>query len=150
MVLACEQKTPSTASPEQLSTSSPQPNPAAAASFDFQERCAKQAREQFQQSYWSKQEMTGFTNHYNEKLNRCFMLVESTDVKTDPGTMWINKTLLDAFEGRELATYSWHSDKVKKYWQVPPFQCEVTLPSGEKKICNSDAEFEELIKVYME
>ena len=94
--------------------------------------------------------MTGFTNHYNEKLNRCFMLVEETDVKSDPGTIWTNKTLLDAFEGKELATYSWHSDKVKKYWQVPPFQCEVTLPSGEKKICNSGAEFDELIKVYME
>ena len=58
--------------------------------------------------------MAGFTNHYNEKLNKCFMLVESTDVKTDPGTMWINKTLLDALEGKELAAYSWHSDKVKK------------------------------------
>jgi len=147
-ITACEQK------PQSTTTAEPSPTSAqrlsAAASFDFQERCAKQAREQFHQLGFDKREMTGFTNHYNEKLNRCFMLVDSTDVKTNPGAMWITLELFDAFEGKELATFSWHSDKVKKYSEVPPFQCDVTLPSGEKKICNSREEFDGLIKVYME
>jgi hypothetical protein len=118
--------------------------------FDLQERCAKQAREQFKQLGWDKQEVAGFTNHYNEKMNKCFMLIQSTDAKSSPGTIWTNSVLLDAFEGKELGTYSWHTVKDKKYWEVPPFQCEVTLPSGEIKPCNSEVEFNELIKIYME
>ena len=122
----------------------------AAINFDFQERCAKQAREQFKQLGWDKEPMAGFTNHYNEKMNKCFVLIENTDAKSSPGTIWTNVVLMDAFEGKELGLYSWHTEKDKKYWEVPPFQCEVTLPSGEKKICNSREEFDELIKVYME
>jgi len=148
VVTACEQKPQSTASPE------PSPTAAqvlsAAASFNFQERCAKQAREQFKQLGWDKEQMAGFTNHYNEKLNKCFVLIENTDAKSSPGTIWTNVVLMDAFEGRELGLYSWHTEKDKKYWEVPPFQCEVNLPSGEKKICNSREEFDELIKIYME
>ncbi len=120
------------------------------ASLELQEKCARQAREQYRLDGWEKEKMAGFSTHYNQDLNRCLMLIENTDAKTSSGTIWTNKTLVDAFEGKVFGTYMWHSDKVKKYWEVPPVQCEVTLPSGEKKICNSSDEFDALVKTYME
>jgi hypothetical protein len=91
----------------------------------------------------------GYVNHYNEKMNGCFMVISSTDTKTSPGRIFTNVTLVDAFEGKAFGNYAWQSDPVKKYWEVAPFLCDVTLPSGEKKACKSDVEFKELIKVYM-
>jgi len=106
------------------------------ASLELQEQCAKQAREEFRQGGWEKESMASFSNH-NEKLNKCFMLVESTDTKSAPGTIWINKALSDAFERKTIGTYMWHTEKDKKYWEIQPFLCEVTTGSGEKKSCAS-------------
>jgi hypothetical protein len=116
--------------------------------FERQGKCAQQAREEFRSEGWEKRETAGFTNHFNSKLNKCFMEIEDTDVKQ--GTLITSKTLSDAFEGKVYANYICSSDKKKKYWEVPPLECDVTLPTGEKKICHSSDEFDELIKVYME
>jgi hypothetical protein len=121
------------------------------ASLQLQGECAKQARLEYNEGGWKKEQMAGFTNHYNEKMNKCFMLIESTTPSTaKDGTFFTNKTLSDAFEGQNYGLYVWQSDKKKKYWEVPPFECDVTLPSGEKKMCQSSDEFGELIKVYMQ
>jgi hypothetical protein len=123
------------------------------ASLDLQEKCANQAREEFKREGWeelkSKGGLNDFSDHFNPKVNKCFVLIESTDPKND-GTVFVSKTLSDAFEGKLYGEYNWKSDKVKKYWQVPPFMCKVTLPSGEEKICHSDDEFDALVKQYME
>jgi hypothetical protein len=58
--------------------------------------------------------------------------------------------VFDAFEGKEYATYIWHIEKNKKYWEVPPFECKVTSISGGETECHSQAEFDELVKQYME
>ena len=117
--------------------------------LDLQQKCAAQAHTQFVQSGFEKQAMAGYVNHYNEKANSCFMVISSTDTRTSPGRIFTNLMLLDAFEGKVFGNYAWQSDPAKKYWENPPFMCDVTLPSGEKKQCKSDAEFRELIKVYM-
>ncbi|HWY54260.1 MAG TPA: hypothetical protein VNZ03_07340 [Terriglobales bacterium] len=121
-----------------------------AASFDREEKCAKQAREEYRSDGWEKREMAGFTNHFNPKLNKCFMEIQDTDAKSSPGTIFTTKTLSDAFEGKVYGNYSWGTQKGKKYWEVPPLECDVVLPTGEKKICHSSDEFDELIKVYVE
>jgi hypothetical protein len=64
--------------------------------------------------------------------------------------IWVRRFVLDANEGKDFATYLWHSDKVKKYWEVRPFDCTVTLPSGDKKTCTSSDEFDELVRAYMQ
>jgi hypothetical protein len=120
------------------------------ATLDLQEKCAKQALEEFREGGWEKNPMAGFTNHYNVPLNKCFVLVENTDTKTTPGTIWTNKVLSDAFEGKIYGSYAWHTDKGKKYWEVPPVECKVTMLSSEEKQCGSDDEFGALIKQYME
>jgi hypothetical protein len=118
--------------------------------FDREEKCAKQARDNFRSDGWEKHAMAVFTNHFNSKFNKCYMEIQDTDSKSTPGTIITSTTLSDAFEGKVYGTYIWASDKTKKYWQVPPLECDVTLPNGEKKVCHSSDEFDNLIKVYME
>lgn len=47
--------------------------------------------------------------------------------------LWKYRNVFDAFEGKEYGAFAWHPEEDKKYWQVPRFECEVTLLSGEKK-----------------
>lgn len=114
------------------------------ATIDIQEQCARQAREQYRQAGWEKQALANFQNHYSATLSKCFMLIESTNA------VFTSKVLMDAFEGRILGNYLWQVDKGKKFWEVPPIQCDVLLPSGETALCKSSMEFEELAKAYLE
>ncbi len=136
----------SSASPVQpVNTSSAQ-----TASLDLQEKCAKQAQQAFKRDGFEKEQLASFSNHYSEKLNKCFVRYDTTDASSTPGIMFVNKVVSDAFEGKVYGEYMWRSDKVKKYWEVPPVQCTVTLPSGEEKTCHSPDEFDTLVKQYME
>ena len=120
------------------------------ATLDKQAMCSAQATKAFADMGYPKDAIAGYQNHYNARLNKCFIEVSNTDPKVSPGTIWTYRFVFDAFEGKQYGTYSWHTEKDKKYWEVKPFECEVVLPSGEKQFCNSDDEFTQLIRVYME
>jgi hypothetical protein len=121
------------------------------ASLEFQEKCSKQAWETYAENGWKKEPMASFTNHYNDKMNKCFVLVQNTtQSKPFNGTFFTNKILFDAFEGKSYGEYDWRSDKVKKYWEVAPFNCKGTLLSGEEKFCHSSDEFDDIVKLYMQ
>jgi hypothetical protein len=122
----------------------------ATVSLEFQTKCSEQARKVFADLGYNKNQLAGYENHYNSQMNKCFIQVQNMDTKTSPGTIGTYRNVFDAFEGKEYGAYAWYTKKGKQYWEVPPFQCEVTLPSGEKKSCHSDGEFTELVKVYME
>lgn len=94
--------------------------------------------------------MSDYTNHYSPKLNKCFVLVQYGDTKMLPGTIFTYRILEDAFEGKIYANYSWNPEKNKFFWDVPPTQCKVTLPSGAEITCHSAEEFDALVKQYME
>jgi len=119
-------------------------------SLELQDRCAKQALLEYRLEGYEKEKLAAFTNHYNPKVNKCFMRVDNTDTTTQRGIIIVSKTLSDAFEHKEYGQYFWRTDGKKKYWEVEPYMCSVTLPSGEKKTCHSDDEFDTLTKVYME
>ncbi len=89
-----------------------------------------------------------FTNHYNVKLDRC--LIETFTLQLEVNSSIFTKDVSDAFEGKEFASYAWISRAGKKYWEVPPTMCLVTMPSGEEKNCSSEDEFDKLIQIYME
>jgi hypothetical protein len=132
-------------------TTKPATVPKKTTNLDLQQRCAAQANKMFALYGWEKEPTAGFTNHFNSEMGKCFMLIVNTSPdKQRPGTSIETRNLSDAFERKEYAEYFWHSDEKKKYWEVRPFMCKVTLPSGEDKFCQSSDEFEELIKVYME
>lgn len=120
------------------------------ASLDLQEKCAKQARVAFNNMSFRYRDLASYTNHYNVKLNRCFIETEQEGVPQGNDTAWTYKFLSDANEGKIFGSYVWHTDKIKKYWEVTPVQCEVTMLSGEQKVCKSSDEFDDLIKVYMQ
>ncbi len=121
------------------------------ASLELQEKCSKQASEQYVENGWKKEPMASYTNHYNERMNKCFVLIESTTpAKPSDGTFFNSKVLFDAFEGKSYGQYDWRSDKVKKYWEVAPFNCKGTLLSGEEKVCHSSDEFDQIVKLYMQ
>lgn len=120
------------------------------ATLDLQEKCARQAREEFKLYGWDKRETAALSNHYNATVNKCFMEIAAADTKSVRGEMVESKTVSDAFEGKVVGSYIWGTQKNKKYWEVPPLQCKVTLTSGEEKICHSEKEFDEMVKQYME
>jgi hypothetical protein len=118
--------------------------------LDLQEQCARQARQEFKFLKWDGEPFASYTNHYNGHLNKCFIEIQNTDTKAARPDIFISKTLSDAFEGKGYGEYNWKSAKGKKYWEVPPFLCKVTVESGDEKICHSSEEFDGLIKPYME
>jgi hypothetical protein len=118
--------------------------------LELQEKCAKQAALLFKEDGWKAQKdhIASFGSHYNTKLNRCFIEIEDfNQVGTNSVT---TKSVIDAFEGKPYGAYMWKSDAVKKYWEVPPMGCEVTVADGTKKTCKSADEFDELVRPYME
>lgn len=127
--------------------------------LDLQDKCATQAGRLFREGGWSSLPLTGYTNHYNTALNRCFVEIETTDnnialigrgvspppSREDAGSVFENRYVYDVFEGKEYAEYMWKANRNGN----SPLACIVTLPSGDKKQCTSENEFEELIRVYM-
>jgi hypothetical protein len=118
-----------------------------AANLDLQEKCAKQASSVFR-PMGLKSASADYTNHYNPKLNRCFITVSITATVGSMPT--VNMWVQDAYEGKGYAEYVWINRHGQQYWEVKPDTCKVTLLSGEEKTCESQEEFEQLIKVYMD
>ena len=121
---------------------------AAIADLELQGKCARQAGEEFKLEGLEKEPFAGFSNHFNKNMGKCFVLTQNTS--TQHGSVMTAKTLADAYEGRVLGTYIWINSTGRKYWEVTPTECDVITPSGEKKLCHSSDEFDELVKVYME
>jgi hypothetical protein len=105
--------------------------------YDLQERCAKSAAEKFDKEYPKEERKPGlafYENHYNVRLNRCFMLVDDTIQFHLDGA---------SKKYRTLQLVDLHANKV--YGSFDSRECEVM----EKK-CKSELEFRQLIRPYME
>jgi hypothetical protein len=61
-----------------------------------------------------------------------------------------SKNLIDAYEQREYAEYLWITDKVKKYWEVPPVMCRLIPAFGNEHLCKSEDEYDAFVASYME
>ena len=119
------------------------------ASLEYQGKCAEQAARFYKEGRFKNDDYHSFENHYSPILNKCFIKVIAMD--ENPGRTFVtSRVIYDAYEGKEYAQYIWESDKKKKYWEVPPIICNVTLADGPPTRCNSDKEFDELIKSYMQ
>jgi hypothetical protein len=116
------------------------------ASLELQGKCARQAQEFLSQ--FENSDLHEAVNHYNARLNKCF--VETRRVKFDFGTHTTSEVVSDAFEGKDYGSFIFVGKPNVADYLVSPLECEVTLPSGEKKNCSSSDEFDELVKQYME
>jgi hypothetical protein len=112
--------------------------------YELQERCGKRAAERFKQEFgqegpWKTDDgaaATGYRNHYSSKLNKCFILVTTTNLPTKGALKGQSSTLMqlyDVNENREYGNY------FKRDSDPAPFECKV---SG--RICRSEKEWESL------
>jgi hypothetical protein len=119
--------------------------------YELQDKCGKQCMEWFIKRYGNppviKYEKGGFSfvsfeNHYNKKMNKCFLLVISKYFKGSPGDkneelISLMKDLTDFQENRQIGLYI--SDG------TIPSRCFVS-----NKECKSEGEWNILVKPYME
>ncbi len=114
-------------------------------SMELQERCSKQAREQYNAEGWREEPMASYTNHYNDKLNKCFLLIQNTALPKTKNELVVRmRVLVDAFEGKTYAEFPSVGSRAM------PDICNGTSPTGEEKRCHSDSEFDDLVKLYMQ
>ena len=93
--------------------------------------------------------MAVYQSHYNPQLNRCFMLLKTTGAgHKNVGDE--NDFLVDANENRIYAEYTWIPQEGKKYWEVPPVDCQLMPSLTEKTECHSEGEFMAFVARYME
>jgi hypothetical protein len=125
-------------------------------SLDFQAMCATQSRKVFQEYENEFKAGAGkmytvssdYQSHYNTKLNKCLLLIEATRMLGDQTSTSVY--LSDAYERRIYANYLWISKKDKKYWEVPPTECELVPSLRNKQNCTTREEFDAFVAEYLE
>jgi len=114
--------------------------------YELQEKCGKRAEEYFKRSFGTgistdgKQSMLShYTNHFNSKLNKCFILVTTTIVQMDkPELSKYLKMLSDINENKNFGNFSKNGSEIISICNV--------LDKG----CYSESEWDSLVKPYME
>jgi hypothetical protein len=137
VLLGCSSEKPTAPA----ATASPQNR--ALVEYEMQRKCSADAKSFFDYIEGSSPSKgtDELSNHYNGKLNRCFALI--THGITNVNDIY-TKTLFDAVERKQYASYAWASRKDKKYWEVPPLECK-TLDAQ----CSSEEQFDAWVKPYM-
>lgn len=117
----------------------------------LQEKCAEAAKQFVGSSGGSFREPNGkwgsmgFISHYNKKMDKCFIgistMIFTHTVKGQEQTQYM-RDLYDAIEGKNIG---FHYSNIVEGEGFHENGCKV----GDK-ICNSEVEFESLIKSYME
>lgn len=113
-----------------------------ASDFDLQNKCSEQARKSFNDAGFGEtiSETTGYENHYNSKLKKCFIYTSTFNSKDN----YIAKGLYDANENK---TYAEYQEKITKTQpsDYTPYACSML-----DKFCTTRAEFDNFVKLYME
>ncbi len=117
-----------------------------ATDFDLQGKCAKQALDVWKAGGWDRKKAATYSNHYNEKLKKCFLQIETTTEESGADVTF--ETVMDAFESKGYAEFIWKVDH--KSGDSKSMRCSAILPSGEAITCTSPEEFDALVKQYME
>ena len=113
--------------------------------YELQEKCGKRCEEMFKKEYgrqgFAKDgTLNSYQNHYNKKLNKCFILVSTTVPPQDKQTDFLYmKFLSDINENKEYGSF------LKSHKDPRPLTCYVL-----EKTCVSEMGWNLLIKPYME
>lgn len=117
-----------------------------------QKMCDEQARKKYLENRLSdfdaksNQFTSSYTSHYDPTVNICYVRVHS--LSADKKGSMVSDVVYDAFGGRVYATYIWLNSEGKKFWEVPPSECDVEIPGKPEEKCNSNTEFDELSEKY--
>jgi hypothetical protein len=90
--------------------------------------------------------VTSYTSHYDPTENICYVRVDSLSVDKTGNS--VSAVVYDAFGGRVYANYIWINSQGKKYWEVAPTECDISIPGKPEQQCKSDTEFDELTEQY--
>jgi hypothetical protein len=115
--------------------------------YNSRDKCGKRCEEYFRKEYgngsnntYSGQMMSGYQNHYNKKLNKCFIIITNTSIPNDKETdVLLMKSIYDFNENKSYGDF----DKYNK--KNNPEHCNVL-----DKKCESESEWDSLVKPYME
>ncbi|PIQ77009.1 hypothetical protein COV82_06805 [Candidatus Peregrinibacteria bacterium CG11_big_fil_rev_8_21_14_0_20_46_8] len=115
-----------------------------AVNLDAQEKCAKQAAQEFNRLGYTIEEDWQLRNHYNKKLNKCFAEIYGTHLQELNQKFYTNRLIIDAFEGKTYADFLCPTSD-GGCASTTVYICKVL-----DKKCVSEEEFEKLIKPLME
>ena len=112
--------------------------------YDLRERCGKWCEEYFKEDYgdgFDEDDISNYTNHYNKKLDKCFILINSVQFirnidKFESVTM---KRLIELNENKEYGLLIQSGKNIKSD------DCVVS-----DKACKSEQEWDLLVVPYME
>jgi hypothetical protein len=117
--------------------------------YELQERCDKRAADLFEREYRPRVENTkdvqvrlNYEDHYSARLNKCFFLEISSSYDRKGGKITSSKImrLVELNDNKDYGVFvSGLSD------QGPPVACLL-----EEKICQSESEWRQLLKPFME
>jgi hypothetical protein len=125
----------------------------ATSDYDLQAKCSKDARVWFNEN-WSRDKDTvllDYSNHYNKKLNRCFISVEyhyDSNLGGPNASLWVNDiTMWDVYENNKFGNFDenhfiYFKPAIRPEDNV--VRCEVY---GQK--CKTVDEFNNLVRPYM-
>jgi hypothetical protein len=123
--------------------------------IDLQTKCASSAKSFYEYFVTDpvQRATAEYSNHYNSNLNKCFVSIKQYSTLDTGGfhSTGSEKDLFDAIEKKKYGSYSWMSEKDKKYWDVPPLWCEMYVDGNESslKTCKSEEEFDAFTTGYM-
>jgi hypothetical protein len=120
---------------------------ATAAKWEKEQQCSKRATDFFNGGTLSDSNVSaGYdNNHFNHKLNKCFILVKKTS--SQGGSLFLYRALMDVNGGTSSALGEYDKEVpagVAEY-MVKPFVCRML-----DKYCKTDEEFDAFVKSYME
>ena len=111
--------------------------------YELQEKCGKTASEFFErESLGSEGRDSSYTSHYSIKLSKCFILINFHFYSKDTGG-FLRLMLHDVNENNEIGSFS-------KFYGFQPYKDELQDCTVRDKTCKSEAEWDALIKPYME
>ena len=115
-----------------------------ARNFEMQQKCAVEASKFFKQYAGEETALNGYSNHYNIKLNKCFILTNIT-FKVPGGSDYITgSSLKDVLENKDFGEYASQT-------QLGQGTCLI-YEFGKENIqtqCKSKEEFDNLVEQYM-
>ena len=123
-------------------------------SLQSQRMCADQAEHVFTSEGWrldgSQQNgmIATYTDHFNVRLNKCFMLLAVTNVNETTKDISNSYALTDAFEGTTYAAYYGTSSQGNALPSIT--QCEISDPNSPRVVCHSSEEWKRLVTPYIE
>jgi len=119
----------------------------------LQEKCAEVTKKSLGEGGITREKngdmrFFGYTSHYNKKMDKCFVLISHTfftHTTNGQDQTQFSQELWNAIEQKEIGSYISNMVKEESSWKHYENGCKV----GDT-ICYSKAEFEALIKPYME